>query len=169
MRRRLIIIVPVLLLIAIIALTFVMLSTNRATSAAKNAFDYPDNIVAEDSYYAKVHVGNIAANKISGMLDFTGGITLWAIDAPAPSTLTVTCSNQIEHGAIKLVLCKPDGSYEVLVTQTSASDLKNKNFTVTANMQEGYHAVKIIGKKDTKLNYRCSFAVTPIEPETVNE
>ncbi|MEJ8302915.1 hypothetical protein [Saccharibacillus sacchari] len=72
---------------------------------------------------------------------FTGKHTLWTVDAPESSQLTLDLNLGIDKGKCKLVHVMPSGDVVKL------ADAKTDAGVITVELPEGENTIKLIGKK----------------------
>ena len=76
-----------------------------------------------------------------GFKQFTGKHTLWTVDAPENSQLTLDLDLGIDNGKCKLVHVMPGGDVVKL------ADAKSGAGVITVELPEGENTIKLIGKK----------------------
>lgn len=150
---------PVLIsLLALILCAAIAIAVLMPRSAQPSLFDHPENAASTDQYTARSFVSTALDNSIRGTLDFTGAVTLWQYNAAGEQPLSITCALTIREGAVKLVAYDENGGMTELLSQSASSGLNGAASVLNASLHPGMNTVKLIGARNTKLDFEFTFA-----------
>lgn len=134
---------------------------NRRADAAQRAAQSVRSS-GERRVHRSVHshsfVSTALDNSIRGTLDFTGAVTLWQYHAAGEQPLSITCDLSIREGAVKLVAYDENGGMTELLSQSASSGLNGAASVLNASLRPGMNTVKLIGARNTKLDFEFTFA-----------
>lgn len=153
--KKQIIILPVLL-------TVCFLLSGCLLNSASKVYD-DDKRIAENynTYNLVKSVQNIDGDTLSGSADRLEGMgTIWRYKAKEDEEVTLNYKIKVDSGKAKLVYIAPDDKITTLIECTSDSE---KQMEITFSVPEGKNRIKLIGGKDTKIEYEISVDKGSIE------
>lgn len=122
---------------------------------ASKVYDAEKRIAENHNTYNLVKsVQNIDGNTLSGSADRLEGMgTIWKFKAKEAEEVTVNYKIKVEAGKAKLVYIAPDDEITTLIECTADSE---KQMETTFSVPKGNNRIKLIGGKNTKIEYEIS-------------
>ncbi|SHK37954.1 hypothetical protein [Hespellia stercorisuis] len=146
-------------IIKIISIVAVLLAATSGCSLNTGIKVYNDEkmiVKNYDSYNLIRSRQNVKNNCISGSAERMEGMgTIWKLNADAPTDINISYKIKVSSGKAKLVLISPDNTVTELAECTPESDFEQKE-SDTFHVDAGKNRIKLIGAKDTKIEFEIS-------------
>lgn len=143
--------------VVLFVLIILVFTSGCVLNTGAKVYDNENMIVKNyDSYNLVKSKQNVENNCMSGSAETMEGMrTIWKLDTSEASDVNISYKIKISSGKAKLVLISADNTITNLVECTPESDFEEEK-SDTFHVEAGENRIKLIGAKDTKIEYKIS-------------